>query len=398
MKRLKITASTLALAISLSLGFSANAQVVGKPVLVASNSPVITPTVPDRSLAAVLPKIPTNNIRLDYEVLDDALGGTVIRFGPSIRRHMSRPDPKIGSRFVRGHTSAYRLEGSRVSFYFFSKEYLEELTAYRKDLERIATQIDIVHMPYNEQLAFWFNLHNVALIEQIAAQYPIKRPGRLKVGGVDLDDAKILNIKNTPLSLRDIREKIVYPNWSSPNVIYGFFRGTIGSPALQNFAYTRDNVTEILSIQATEFVNALRGFNLTSNNRNVSMLYDEARPYYFANWDQDIKAHLLKYARPEVAEEIRRDDRPFRVAKFDTVIADLVGGSRPRIATGNITSPTSGSSNTPLPDEVVRLLRELNNKTEVLRRRKLIGQGRGTVTIQDIETIDVDIPPVRTSE
>ena len=385
MNSIKLSVSTIALGASLLISTGAFAQVAAKPALMAANNAVATQTTPAEDFSAVIPQIPTNNIRLDYDVLDDALGGTVIRLGPSTRRHMSRPNPEVGSRIVSGHTSAYRLEGSRVSFYFFNEEYLEELTEYRKDLERIATQIDFIHMPLNEQLAFWFNIHNVALIEQVAMQHPAKRPADLKVNGVNLDDAKLLNIKNTALSLRDIREKIVYPHWNSPNVIYGFFRGDIGSPALQNYAYTGDNVKETLGIQATEFVNALRGFNLTSKNRNVSKLYEEAQAFYFPNWDQDVTAHLIKYARPEVAEEMR-EDRPIKVGRYDFTIADLVGGSNPRIATYYGLS----SSSTQIPREVARLVRELEAKTKVLRNRNLIGQG--TVTIQDIETIEVDIP------
>lgn len=367
----------------------ATAQVTAKPKLMANNSS--THIDHDAVIRATFtPKAQTKNTRLDYEVLDDALNGTVIRLGPSIRRHMSKPAPRVGTRFIAGHTSPYRLEGSRVSFSFFSEEFLEELVAYRQDLERIGTQIDLTSMAKNEQLAYWFNLHNVAVIEQISKQYPSRVPSDLKVDGKSIDEAKILNIKNVPLSLRDIREKIVYPNWENPLVIYGFFRGDIGSPALQNFAYTSDNVSRILGIQAEEFVNSLRGFNLTSRNRNVSKLYDEAKDFYFKNWDQDVVAHLLQYAREDVAEDIRKD-RPIRLDRYDTVIADLVGGSSPRIATAfSRSSADDGVQNLPL--EVVQLLRELETKTQVLRQRKLIGN-RGRVTIEDVETIDVSVPP-----
>lgn len=366
-----------------------SAHAASKPQMFASNSMVSASGETQNIYSAFTPKPGNRRVRLDYEVLDAALDGTVIWLGPSTRRHMSRPNATLGTRFVSGHVTPYRLEGSRVSFSFFSEEFQEELTAYREDLERIGSEIDLTTMPKNEQLAYWFNLHNVALIEQISKQYPSKYPNRLKVDDVPLDDAKILIIQNVPLSLRDIREKIVFPNWNKAEVVYGFFRGDIGSPALQNYAYTGDNVDETLKIQAEEFVNSLRGFNLTSRNREVSKLYEEVKPYYFANWEQDITRHLLKHAREDVAEDIRKV-RPYKIDKYDTVVADLVGGSRPRIARARVESGTSG--NTPLPAEVVQLLRELETKTQVLRKRKLIGR-RGVVTIEDIDTIPVDIPP-----
>jgi hypothetical protein len=386
--------SLLALSSALVLSGTAMAtSPIGSTILVAENTP-LSYVQTSSTLTQLAPQIETSNTRLNYDVLDDALGGTVIRLGPSTRRHMGRPNPQVGSRQVTGHTSAYRLEGSRVSFSFFNEEYLTELTDYRKDLERIGTQIDLIHMSRDEQLAYWLNLHNVAMIEQVSNQYPTKYPSELEIGGVNIDDAKILNIKGVALSLRDIREGIVYPNWTNPNVIYGFFRGDIGSPGLQNYAYTGTNVNELLKIQAVEFVNSLRGFKLTSRNRNVSKLYDEAKRFYFPNWEADITSHLLKHARDDVAEDIRKN-RPYKVDRYDRVVADLVGGSRPRIAGFNIDQPGTLAT-ADLPYEVLQLLRELDTKTRVLRRRKLIGTGRGTVTIEDIETIDVDVPVTKT--
>lgn len=372
------------------LGTSAQAQSAAQAQLLSASSATATTTVALNGIDKLIPRIENNNITLDYSVLSEALNGTVIRLGPSHRRHMSRPSARLGSRFVSGHTTPYRLEGSRVSFSFFNEEFLGELTAYRKDLERIGTQIDLTHMAKDEQLAFWLNLHNVAVIEQISMQYPTKYPNRLKVNGTSIDDIKFLNIKGVALSTKDIREKIVFPNWTRPETIYGFFRGDIGSPALQNYAYTGANVQDLLVIQAGEFVNALRGFNKTSKNRNISKLYEEAKPYYFASWDADLAPHLLQYARPDVAEDIRATDRPWRIDRYDAVIADLVGGSKPRIATGNV-DRLNGESTGSLPDEVIQLLRELNAKTDVLRKRKLIGSG--TVTIEDVDTIDIDVPP-----
>jgi len=331
------------------------------------------------------------NVRLDYSVLDAAFSGTVIRFGPSLRRRASRPEAPTGSRFVTGHKSAYRLEGSRISFSFLHNDYLDELVAYRKDLERIATQINLTAMPKSEQLAFWFNIHNVAIIEQITKKYPVTRPSKIKINGIPLDEAKVLTIKGVALSPRDIRQKIVFPHWKNPSVIYGFFHGDIGSPQLQNYAYTRANLNNTLQIQATEFVNSLRGFNKSRKNRRISKLYEETTPFYFPDFENDMQRHLLNFARDNVAEDIR-STLPFAYDRYDDVVADLVGGSRPRIATANVINGNTGVPRdfTSIPPEVRRLLEELNTKADALKRRNLIGSG--TVTIEDIETVDPDAP------
>lgn len=384
--------TTTAIILSLGMAVPATAQVQSTgnaPVLFASNTQVGVQSTVSADFSKFIPEANTRKTRLDYDLLDEAYGGSVFRLGLSARRHMARPAPQVGTRFVTGHISAYRLEGSRVSFHFLNEAYKDGFKAYREDLERIGTEIDITKLSRNEQLAYWFNLHNVTMIDLIADQYPTKRPSRLEINGVPIDEAKVLRVKGEPLSLRDIRENIVYANWSQPEVIYGFFRGDIGSPALQNYAYTGDNVHSVLKIQANEFVNSLRGFNLSSQNRNVSRLYDEAQPRYFPNWETDITAHLLKYARSDVAEDIR-EPRPIKVDRYDDTIADLVGGAKPRI-TAYVQS--GGSASETIPYEVARLLNEVNTKIDTLKRRNQLNT-QGTVTIEDIDTVEINVPPV----
>jgi Protein of unknown function, DUF547 len=344
-----------------------------------------------------VPKPQTNPAVIDYEVLDSALRNIVLRFGQSIRKRESRPDPLVGTRIVKGHKSAYRLEGSRVTFSYLNDEYRSGLTDYRKDLEQLADSVDITRLSSNEQLAFWLNLHNVTLIEQIASNYPVKSPEKLLVGASKqpLNDAKLLNIRGVPMSLRDIRENIVFPNWSDPDVIYGFFRGNIGGPSLQNYAFTGNNVNIVLDIQANEFVNSLRGVNSTSKAMKVSTLYEEARPYYFTNWPIDLKTHLKKFANPDVLKILDKD-KPVKFDRYDPVVADLLAGDTPSMVNLNL-SINGRKQKTRLPLEVARLLQELQTKTRIMGKRGMLSSD-GVVTIDDIDTIDVEIPDVEQGE
>ncbi len=337
------------------------------------------------------PQPQANFSTINYEIWDLALENIVLRLGQSIRIRARRPDPLAGTRIVKGHKSGYRLEGSRITFSYLNEEYRQGLTAYRKDLEALANDIDITRLSRNEQLAFWLNLHNVTLIEQIAANYPVRRPEKLLIGAgkQPLNEAKLLNIRGVALSLRDIREKIVFPNWSDPDVIYGFFRGNIGGPALQNYAFTGYNVHFVLDIQGNEFVNSLRGVNATRSSTRVSAIYEEARPYYFINWPLDLKAHLNKFADPEVLEILQRD-KPIEFDRYDPIVADLHGGDTPSLA--SITLLVNGeAARSSISPEVARLLRELESKTEIMRKRGML-KTKSKVIIEDIETTDVDVP------
>ena len=380
-------AVSLASILSIALCGVTNAQ--NAPQMIESGVVMTAPNSPSSSSlrAAFAPKARTDKRRLDYQVWDDILQNIIIDFGVSSRIRASRPTQSTGTRAVTGHTSPYRLEGSRVAFGFLDDNYRKVLTEYRESLQETANSLDITRMSRDEQLAFWLNLHNVTLIEQISKEYPEDVPSTalITVNGVEslIDDAKVINIRGHALSLRNIREDIVYPNWSDPKVIYGFFRGDIGSPRMMRLAFTANNLEYRLNGNANEFVNSLRGFHKGRKARKVSELYKEVARFYFPNWQTDIEAHLKVYAEGETLEDLAVD-RPFETDKYETKVADLSGGRR---ASSGIN--LDGGSG--LAPETARLLSEVGQKQLILRKRNVYtGLNRGYVIIEDIVSDPVE--------
>lgn len=334
-----------------------------------------------------VPKPSSSQTSLDYAVWDDALRYMVFRMGRSSREAAPSVEVGLTGRRVWGHTSRYRLEGNRVIFSFLEKEIIDSLTAYRQDLEAIADQVEIATLPRNEQLAFWINLHNAAVIEQLGQQYPVRSPSLPKFGPdkVPLDDAKIITVGGVALSPKDIRTRIVYPNWNDPKVMYGFFRGEIGGPSIAGEAYTGANVSRLLADNAREFVNSLRGVEKIGSTMHVSKIYEEARPFYFANWETDLRAHLDKYAREDVAGVLAGTQRS-EASLYEVDIADLAGGqSEPSYV--NIQTigeqGISQSQSTRVPASVARLVLEHRRKiNELIRRKELTPQ----VIVIDMES------------
>lgn len=265
---------------------------------------------------------------IDYEVWDFALKNIVLSMGPSSREGAPWPEPVTGTRIKRGPQSRYRLEGSLVLFRFFDRKVIDSFGEYRRDLEQVADTVDIAALPRNEQLAFWFNLHNVALMEHVAAQWPVREPRKMTVDGVPLDEARFITLRGIPVSLRDIRENIVFRHWKDPKVIYGFWRGEIGGPHLQSYAYTGGNVGSLLDLAAADFVNSLRGTQRFGNRLQVSQLYAEVAPFYFPDFERDLRAHLARYAEEPVADLLARTSGAAATIR-EPDIADLHGGARP---------------------------------------------------------------------
>ena len=327
---------------------------------------------------------PTDPTEIDYSAWSELLQVMVLPTGQSTRLSAPKPSPMTGTRIILSHKSPYRMEGNKIAFSKFHPEFTALVSEYRRELEMIGTDIDISKLARNEQLAYWMNLHNVTVIEQIALAYPETSPADLKIGSpkAPFHDAKILSVGDSKLSLRDIRENIVYENWSDPVVMYGFFLGEIGSPSIQNYAFNAGNVQTGLNVSAYEFVNSLRGFR----QGRVSKLYRDNAGYFFPDFQQDVRVHLEKYMRDNVSEELSRY-KSLSVGKYEYMIADIVGGhgNRTQGLPVQVTSADSAVGIKLRNDPFAAYISELREKQIKLREMGLTK--RGTVIIEDIETI-----------
>jgi hypothetical protein len=331
----------------------------------------------EAALATFAPSKSPNNDKIDYSIWDEAMKNIVISMGPSLREGAPRPDPSFGTRRQYGHVSRYRLEGTRVMFSFLDSDVIASFTEYRKDLENTANIVDIQALSRNEQLAFWINLHNVAMVEQIANAWPVRQPREIKVDGVLLDEARFITVEGIKLSPRDIREKIVYRHWKDPVVLYGFWRGEIGGPSLQREAFNADNVGRLLVRGAGDFVNSLRGTQDQGGTLQVSEFYREAAPFFFSAFESDLRAHLTRYADESTVALLAKTNGADPVIN-EHDIADLEGGVR-EPTYQNITS-NGISTSFRIPQSMAALLKERETKFQ-----EIIRQGRtGTVTFSNI--------------
>ena len=331
----------------------------------------------DNAIEQFVPRPSGVDTAFEYSFLDTALEFMVLRMWPSTRDGSRQPDPIVGSRINWGHTSRYRLEGNRIVFSMLGEKDITPLTEYRQDLERLGSEIDIPSLPRNEQLAYWMNLHNVAVIEQIAINYPVKSPSLTKFGPdrTPLDQAKVVTVDGVALSPHDIRTRIVFPNWSDPDVIYGFFRGDIGGPSIQRRAFTGENLAEGLGSSARDFVNSLRGVESFGKDISVSKIYEEAAPFYFPRMDDDLRAHLSEHAAEEVAGLLAKGGE-IEINKYEDRVADLAGGelepSYSYVELGGLPQDTR------ISPSIARLLSERHEKIEKLLRD---GELRGRVIV-----------------
>ncbi|MCK0127501.1 DUF547 domain-containing protein [Erythrobacter sp. F6033] len=308
--------------------------------------------------------------RIDYSIWTSALNSFVISMGPPLRKKPFEVPSTLGTRQRAGHNSMYRLDGAMMGFSFMPPNIIASFTEYREDLERVADGLDIQSIPRNEQLAFWLNLHNVAMVEQVAKAWPVRQPRTIEIDGVPLDEAKFITVEGVALSPKDIRTRIVYPNWSNAKVIYGFWHGEIGGPAIQRRAFEGNKLSDQLDRAAKEFANSRRGVEKRGKTLHVSRLYLEAAPYYFPNFEADLRAHLLSHVEGEVLERVNATST-VEASLREHDIADLSGGAR----------LNSFFSNGKLNQGIINLLNQRAQKLQYIERK---GLRTGTVTFSNI--------------
>lgn len=331
---------------------------------------------------------------IDYQALDGILRAIVFEAGRSDRRGAHGRLIRTGTRISAGNSSPYRYEGNRLMLHAFQPEHLEEITSYREELQQLPDLIDFEALPDNERLAYWLNLHNVAMIELLARNYPIRDVRQVRgARGAAIYDLPAATVRGETLSFNDIRFGKVASQWNDPLVIYGFLTGAVGGPSILGRAFTGERVWQQLEANAGEFVNSLRGVEDSGRGFMVSPIYDEWRDAVFPAWPVDLRRHLNQFAEADAADTISIGGEP-RFLSFDWSIADVTHGQPGcRVSDFSPVSVTSIRSNSPTGDSntnpCTQLPIQAQRLVEVVTERRLefLRQGRiGSVTIRDIAT------------
>lgn len=326
---------------------------------------------------------PSAGTRIDFEALDFIFSETVLYMGPSTRTRPPGPQPQLGSRQTTSHTSRHRLEGNKVMYSQFTDEVKSGMGVYMEELVELGNRLDIPSLSKNEQLAYWINLHNLILITTISENYPPahRRPTRIKpVKGSDatLHDAKLITINDYALSLRDIREKIVFPNWKNQDVPYAFHLGYLGSPSMANYAYSAPKLKAQLEKNADEFVNSLRAYH----NGKLNSYFRDVSTWYYPDINQDLDIYFRKRMRSEVYSKYKSVGIR-KIVKEHLTLADMTGGlgRRSPISPSDTTGTKPG-----LEANIVEFLQERDFKVYQLKRLEWFNEG--SVTIEDTLTTD----------
>lgn len=275
---------------------------------------------------------PNSPYTINYDDVDAILKVLVVDVGKSNREKLPPIQSSTGTRLRTKVKRETANEGNRFYFESFelNEDYKPVLRAVRESLENIPEQIPLQEFSREEQLAYWLNLHNITVLDEIVQIYPERNLKKEITGKDTFFSRKILNVSGVPLSLDDIQHTILRWNYDdNPLVIYGLYQGIIGGPSIRRWAYTGENVYKDLVDNAEEFINSNRGtFAGHGDVFKVSSYYARNRAY-FPNWETDLKAHLMRYIEDVQRQQLMDSER--LVADIDDWSVTDVYGSEQQI-------------------------------------------------------------------
>jgi hypothetical protein len=247
--------------------------------------------------------------------------------GNSTRKKAKKSKASIGTRLKNRVKPLTDLEGNRF-FYdtFDTPKKVALISNVRKSLEQLPTNSPLHFFSKDEQLAYWLNLYNISLIEQLVHIYPKKNLQSL-IDEEGLLDKKHLIVANENISLNDIKQIVIHNFGHDPLLIYGFHQGNIASPDIRTKAYTGKKVWKNLKRNANVFINSNRGtYSDNSTTFRVSYLYQQNK-MFFEDFDKDLKEHLAKYLIRSYKDKLLAA-RKINTDIINWKIADLYGTER----------------------------------------------------------------------
>ena len=353
---------------------------------------------------------------IKYDDLTSVLKTVVVDVGRSSREKVAPSQAKTGTRMKASVKRSTLNEGNRFYYETFegNDEAQQLLRGIQKSLEQVPAEVPLEYFSRDEQLAYWLNLYNVTVLNEIIQVYPKRNLKKILVGKKSIFSKKLLTVAGISLSLDDIQFTILKQNYdNNPLIMYGLYQGNIGGPNIRKKAYTGKDVHRALTNNAIEFINSNRGTQSKDEKVfRVSSLYDRNRSY-FSDFDADLTTHLLDHLKGyelqdlQAASMLKPDINDWTVtdlggtyrdlgaafADNNAALLDSLKGTTPMdgggvmgaaAGYGSVMMASKGTPTNRIDPELLTHLHEINIKREQTNERN------ATVTLEELGEFPVE--------
>jgi len=126
----------------------------------------------------------TSRYTINYSQLNDVYKKLVINTGRSNREKAEPLHAATGTRMKPNVKRATVNEANRFYYEVFAgdKEAQQTLLDIQKGLEALPTEAPLEYFSRDEQLAYWLNLYNITLINEVVKVYPERKLKKLLTG------------------------------------------------------------------------------------------------------------------------------------------------------------------------------------------------------------------------
>ena len=200
----------------------------------------------------------------------------------------------------------YVMEGEGANLFDYAAVTGADRQALDGFLARMAA-LPISRFARPQQFAYWINLYNALTVRVVLDHFPVETIRDIDISpGWFADgpwDKALIEVEGEALTLNDIEHRILRPIWRDPRIHYAVNCASIGCPDLRPTAYRAEGLDAALDEAARSYVNDPRGVTIRDGRITVSKIYDW---FYedFGRSPESLKAHLLRYAEPELAAQM----------------------------------------------------------------------------------------------
>ena len=150
----------------------------------------------------------------------------------------------------------------------------------------------------DKKLAYWINAYNAYTVKLILKNYPVKSITDLHAGKPW--DVKWINLSDKKLSLNNIENDIIRPEFGEPRIHFAVNCAAKSCPPLLNKAWTSSNLESNFEKQSKEFINNPAYNSVSENEAKVSKIFE----WYKKDFG-DLKAFINKYSDIKLAPKAK---------------------------------------------------------------------------------------------
>jgi hypothetical protein len=121
----------------------------------------------------------------------------------------------------------------------------------------------------DEQMAYWINLYNVTVLNQICDHYPLKSIMDIE----NVFDKLTVEMGEKKYSLNQL-EKVILKKFNDPRIHFAINCGAKSCPPLMNKAFRAATLSKVLRSRAVAFINDLNHNTILADQMTLSKIFE----------------------------------------------------------------------------------------------------------------------------